>query len=123
MRAGTPAGVRWTWTAYHGEKVFFELTNEQTVRLGLGADWRQSIDEPNWTVDVHGEPDMHCTVALPGLARASPLRSVSSMLPVPLNFVPALWVAAEPGIKTVLDLPAHSGRFDGSRKIFRYEVG
>lgn len=116
VRAGTPAGVRWTWTAYHGEKAFFELTNEQTVRLGLGTDWRKSIDEPNWTVDVHGEPDMHCTVALPGIreGESAPVSVLNAARAV--NFVPAV-VAAEPGIKTVLDLPAPPGRFDASEDL------
>ena len=40
---GTPAGVRWTYTAYTGDVPFFELVNEQTVRLGLGEGWRAAV--------------------------------------------------------------------------------
>ena len=40
--ARDPAGVRWTYTAYTGDAPFFELINEQTVRLGLGEGWRAS---------------------------------------------------------------------------------
>ncbi len=90
---GTPAGVRWTYTAYTGDDVpFFELINEQTVRLGLGEGWRASTDEPNWRLEVTGEPNIHCTVALPdegeGVAPVSALNAARAV-----NFVPRLVAA------------------------------
>jgi 4-hydroxy-tetrahydrodipicolinate reductase len=109
VRAGTPAGVRWKWTAFHSEGVFFEVVNEQTVCLGLGDGWRVSADEPNWTVEVTGDPDIHCTVALPGTRDGEPAAVSILNAARAVNFVP-LVVAAEPGIKTVLDLPAPTGR-------------
>ena len=36
IKAGTPAGVKWTFTAYSEGQPFFELVNEQTAQLGLG---------------------------------------------------------------------------------------
>ncbi|GAB1813061.1 dihydrodipicolinate reductase [Mycobacterium sp. MUNTM1] len=109
VQAGTPAGVRWKWTAFHGDQAFFEVTNEQTVRLGLAYGWRQRLDEPNWTVDLRGEPDAQCTFSLPGLRDGviAPVSVLNAARAV--NFLP-LVVAAKPGIKTVLDLPAPSGR-------------
>jgi 2,4-diaminopentanoate dehydrogenase len=101
---GTPAGVRWTYTAYTGDLPFFELVNEQTVRLGLGAGWRASADEPNWRVEVTGEPNIRATVALSdeaeGASSATALNAARAV-----NFVPRL-VAAPPGCVSVLDVAA-----------------
>ena len=106
VAAGTPAGVRWTFTAFTTDDVpFFELVNEQTVRLGLGEGWRASGDEPNWRVEVVGTPTLTCVVDLPhdhsdGLDPVSALNAARGV-----NFLPRL-IAAEPGLCTVLDLPA-----------------
>jgi 2,4-diaminopentanoate dehydrogenase len=104
---GTPAGVRWTYTAYTGDVPFFELVNEQTVRLGLGEGWRASVDEPNWRLEVTGEPNIRATVALPdegeGVAPVSALNAARAV-----NFVPRL-VAAPAGCLSVLDVAAPTG--------------
>ena len=101
---GTPAGVRWTYTAYTGDAPFFELINEQTVRLGLGEGWRASVGEPNWRLEVTGEPNIHATVSLPdegeGVAPVSALNAARAV-----NFVPRL-VAAPAGCLSVLDVAA-----------------
>ena len=114
---GTPAGVRWTYTAYTGDDVpFFELINEQTVRLGLGEGWRASTDEPNWRLEVTGEPNIHCTVALPdegeGVAPVSALNAARAV-----NFVPRLVAAPARGL-SALDVAAPTATtrpFDISR--------
>jgi 2,4-diaminopentanoate dehydrogenase len=101
---GTPAGVRWTYTAYTGDVPFFEIVNEQTVRLGLGEGWRVSAGEPNWRLEVTGEPDIRATVTLPdegeGVAPVSALNAARAV-----NFVPRL-VAAPAGCLSVLDMAA-----------------
>jgi 2,4-diaminopentanoate dehydrogenase len=103
---GTAAGVRWTYTAYSGDLPFFELVNEQTVRLGLGEGWRSSASEPNWRVELTGVPNIRCVVDLPddgdGVAPVSALNAARAV-----NFVPRL-VAAPPGCLTLLDMPAPS---------------
>jgi hypothetical protein len=104
---GTPAGVRWTYTAYTGDVPFFELINEQTVRLGLGQGWRASADEPNWRLEVTGEPNIRCTVALPDEGEgAAPVSALNAARAV--NFVPCL-VAAPAGCLSVLDVAAPTG--------------
>jgi 2,4-diaminopentanoate dehydrogenase len=104
---GTPAGVRWTYTAYTGDVPFFELVNEQTVRLGLGEGWRACAGDPNWRLEVTGEPNISCTVALPdegeGVAPVSALNAARAV-----NFVPRL-VAAPAGCLSVLDVAAPTG--------------
>jgi 4-hydroxy-tetrahydrodipicolinate reductase len=107
VATGTPAGVRWTYTAYTGDVPFFELVNEQTVRLGLGEGWRSSADEPNWRLEVTGEPNIRATVALPDEgADVAPVSALNAARAV--NFVPCL-VAAPAGCLSVLDVAAPSG--------------
>jgi 4-hydroxy-tetrahydrodipicolinate reductase len=102
--AGTTAGVRWTWTAFSGDIPFFELVNEQTVRLGLGPGWRESLDEPNWQLSITGTPSLTATIDLPhgeeGTDAVSALNAARAV-----NFIPRL-LEAPPGLRTVLDLPA-----------------
>jgi hypothetical protein len=75
--------------AYTGDVPFFELINEQTVRLGLGEGWRASAGEPDWRLEVTGEPNIHAAVALPdegeGVAAVSALNAARAV-----NFVPRL---------------------------------
>jgi len=111
VKAGTTAGVRWTFTAFSGDEPFFELVNEQTVRLGLGPGWRESVDEPNWRVEIVGTPVITATMNLPSAHDGDgdgpdPVSALNAARAV--NFVPRL-VAAEPGCRTVLDLPAPRG--------------
>jgi len=106
VAAGTPAGVRWTFTAFTtGDVPFFELVNEQTVRLGLGEGWRVSADEPNWRVEVVGVPNLSCVLDLPH-GDGDDIDPVSALNAARgVNFLPRL-ITAEPGLRTVLDLPA-----------------
>lgn len=104
VRKGTPAGVRWTFTAFTGDIPFYQLVNEQTVRLGLAEGWRQSVDDPNWTVRVVGTPTVTATVALPhGEGEGDPVSALNAARAV--NYIPRL-LAAPAGWHTVLDLPA-----------------
>ncbi|MCW2829442.1 MAG: dapB [Aeromicrobium sp.] len=105
VRAGTPAGVRWTYTAYTGDGVaFYELVNEQTVHLGLGDGWRETADEPHWRVEIDGTPSITCVLDLPhGTDGADNVSALNAARAV--NFIPRL-VAAAAGCSTVLDVPA-----------------
>lgn len=102
--AGTPAGVRTTFTAYSGGAPFMVIVNEQVARLRLGPDWRQDEDTPNWRVEIDGSPNLVCEIKAgtgsDGVDHAAALNAARS-----INFAP-LVVAAAPGCKTVLDLPA-----------------
>lgn len=102
--AGTPAGVRWTFTAYSEGRPFLQIVNEQTARLGLGPDWRQSADAPNWRVEVDGSPNLCCEFAAStgndGVDHSAALNAARAV-----NFVPRV-VEAAPGCRSILDLPA-----------------
>jgi hypothetical protein len=65
VAAGTVAGVRWTFTTTTADGApFLDVVNEQTVALGLATDWRQLREEPNWTVEVDGQPSIVCRLGL-----------------------------------------------------------
>jgi 4-hydroxy-tetrahydrodipicolinate reductase len=102
--AGTPAGVRSTFTAISGGRPFLQIVNEQTAALGLGPDWRQSAEAPNWRVEVDGSPNLVCEFAAhtggDGVDHAAALNAARAV-----NFVPRV-VEAAPGCRSVLDLPA-----------------
>jgi 4-hydroxy-tetrahydrodipicolinate reductase len=106
VKKGSIAGARWTFTAYtsgDGEVPFYEVVNEQTVGLGLAPGWRVSEDEPNWTVEIEGIPSVSCVFDLAFDRDLEPVSALNAARAV--NFIPVL-VAAEPGTKTVLDVPA-----------------
>lgn len=104
VKAGTSAGVRWTYTAYAGKTPFFEVVNEQTVQLGLGPGWRVRADEPNWRVQIDGVPNITCVMDLPHTPDGpDPVTALNAARAV--NFIPRL-IEAAPGCATVLDLPA-----------------
>ncbi|WP_286958775.1 MULTISPECIES: hypothetical protein [Arsenicicoccus] len=111
--AGTVAGVRWTFTSTTDAGVpFLHVVNEQTVVLGLGAVWRQSHEEPSWTVEIHGDPAIRCQLAIhPGSSGADPAAGLNAARAV--NFIPRLSAAA-PGFASVLDVPAPRGFLAGS---------
>jgi 2,4-diaminopentanoate dehydrogenase len=105
IKAGTPAGVQWTFTAYSDGQPFFELVNQQTAQLGLGEGWRSEEAEPNWRVEIEGTPRIVCTVDLPAsdeddLDHVAALNAARAV-----NCLPRI-VAGPPGCRTVLDVPA-----------------
>lgn len=108
--AGTPAGVRWTFTAYSDGRPFLEIVNEQVARLALGPNWRQRADEPNWRVEIDGSPRICCELsAQPGVDGTDHAAALNAARAV--NFVPGV-VAAAPGCRSILDLPApHATHF------------
>ena len=110
IAAGTPAGVRWTFTAYSDGRPLLEIVNEQVARLALGPGWRQRADEPNWRVEIDGSPRICCELsAQPGEDGTDHAAALNAARAV--NFVPGV-VAAAPGCRSILDLPApHATHF------------
>lgn len=107
IEKGTTAGVRWTWDAYSGDRVFLTVINEQSGLLGLGEGWRQDDSAAAWTVTVDGEPPIVATMTWPA---GTPAAAANARLNAAraINFIPAL-VAALPGPRSVLDLPMITG--------------
>jgi hypothetical protein len=105
---GTPAGVRWTFTAFSGGEAFYELTNEQTARLDLGDGWRSDESAANWRVRIEGTPSIVVEFGFPHGETEEPDHVASLNAARATNFLPRI-AAAEPGWRTVLDVPAPVG--------------
>ncbi|MBB2497407.1 dihydrodipicolinate reductase [Aquipseudomonas ullengensis] len=110
---GTAAGVRWTFTAFTGGQPFYELINEQTVRLDIGAGWRDVEDAPNWRVVIEGSPTIQCELGLVA-DPAAPDHVAALNAARALNFLARI-AAAAPGWRSVLDLPAPVGTLAARR--------
>lgn len=117
---GTVAGIRWTLAAGADGQEFYRLINEQTAMLGLGEDWRQTLDAPPWRVEIDGEPPLIGTFgwgagAEPGHANTL-LNAARAM-----NLLPQV-IRARTGLLTVLDFPAAvaaDGLADGLKEMHR----
>ena len=104
VRAGTVAGIEWTFAASAGDRAFYTVSNEQTAALGLGPGWRENFDDPPWRVEIAGEPSIVATIGWP---EGAPAGKSTQLLNVSraMNTIPRL-VAAGPGCVSVLDFPA-----------------
>jgi hypothetical protein len=114
VEQGTVAGVRWTFTAFSDGMPYYRLVNEQTCVLALGSDWRQSESEPNWRVRIEGSPTIDVVFGVGGspggpdhVADLNAARALSMF---------ARLMAAGPGWRTVLDLPAAVGAWSGGHQ-------
>jgi 4-hydroxy-tetrahydrodipicolinate reductase len=104
IEKGTVAGLRWTLAGYAAGREFYRLVNEQTAMLGLGDDWRQTLEAPAWHVEIDGDPPIVANFgwgagAEPGLANTH-LNAARA-----LNMLPRV-ITARAGLLTVLDFPA-----------------
>jgi hypothetical protein len=107
LEKDTAAGVRWHFSAWSGDRVFYTLTKEQTALVDLGAGWRKTLDAPQWRFEIDGTPSLVCEVnssAAGGFGAATAQLNAARGL----NLVPRI-VAAAPGCKSVLDFPAATG--------------
>ncbi|MET0145731.1 MAG: hypothetical protein ABW328_13240 [Ilumatobacteraceae bacterium] len=103
IERGTVGGVRWTWDAYSGERVFLTVINEQTGVYELGDGWRQDETAAAWTLTVDADPPVIATMTWPdGLPAATCNAKLNAARAI--NFLPAL-VSAPPGCRSLLDLP------------------
>jgi 4-hydroxy-tetrahydrodipicolinate reductase len=103
IKKGTAAGIRWTLVARAGGRDFFRLVNEQSTRLDHGPDWRKSLDEPAWRVEIDGDPPMVCTLGWQG--SADPGAATHSLNAArAINIMPRL-IEARPGAVSILDFP------------------
>lgn len=104
VKAGTVAGIEWTFVARAGDRPFYTVSNEQTAALGLGPGWRETFEDPPWRVAIDGEPSLVATMGWPEGAppgKSTQLLNVSRAM----NTIPRL-VAARSGCVSVLDFPA-----------------
>lgn len=103
IREGTAAGVRFTFSGFVGEHPWYTLVCEFTCAYGLGPDWRQTVDDPQFTAVIEGTPSIRGTVTT--LAGGHDVAGVLDMNAArAVNLVP-LVIAAETGCRNILELP------------------
>ncbi|MFD0682983.1 NAD(P)H-dependent amine dehydrogenase family protein [Actinomadura fibrosa] len=99
---GTVAAARWTFSGLAGGRpvITFEVIHK--------ADARQTPEwgRPGYAVRVHGRPSLTLTTDEEWVSDA-----ISAAAAHALNSIPVV-CAAEPGIRTYLDLPLITGRMD-----------
>jgi hypothetical protein len=96
---GNLAASRFEYTGFVDGQPWHTVEMEFTAVLGLGPQWRSSPEEPEFTVEVDGDPPQRVTWGCGGilnLIRLNAARMVNLIRPV---------VAAEPGCRTILQLP------------------
>jgi len=101
---GMAAGIRWTLVARADGREFFRLVNEQSTRLDHGTDWRQTMEEPAWRVEIDGDPSIVCTFGWPeGTQPGKACHDLNAARA--MNIIPRL-IEAKPGALSILDFPA-----------------
>jgi 4-hydroxy-tetrahydrodipicolinate reductase len=105
VRAGTAAGVRWEFTGHAAERAFYRMTVEMTVALGLAPGWRANVEDPNWRIELDGNPGLVAELAIagpigPGIIELNAARAVNSVSRV---------VEAPVGCRSILEFPAAVG--------------
>ena len=103
IEKGTVAGVRWTWTAYSGDRPFLTILNEQTALFGLGPGWRTDDSDPAWTVELDASPPLVATIAWPEGESAAACNAQLNAARA-INMVEML-IDAPPGCTSILSLP------------------
>jgi 4-hydroxy-tetrahydrodipicolinate reductase len=76
-----------------------------TVALGLAPGWRNSVEQPNWRIELDGTPNLIAEITVPvpvgpGIIDLNAARAVNSVSRV---------VEAAVGCRSVLDFPAATG--------------
>jgi 2,4-diaminopentanoate dehydrogenase len=110
---GTVAGSRFEYTGFVDGEPWHVLEMEFTAELGLGPQWKQNLDLPEFDVRVDGDPPLQVTWGCGGivnLIRLNAARMVNLVEPV---------IAAAPGCRTILELPAGGAGVLTTRAIVR----
>jgi hypothetical protein len=101
---GTVAGQRWRWSGIVDGAPLVELE----------VNWILSDELPGWPkkhgwrVDIDGDPDVHCTLETGGGLNGDDECCIATAMQA-VNAIPVV-CEAQPGVRTVLDLPVVHGR-------------
>jgi len=108
LAAGTVAGQRWHWRGQRAGQTLVEIETLWTVGGEYPPHWPTPLD--GWTLTIEGEPSMRTHfLSLASYERPLPIEehvraaSIATAMQA-VNAIPAL-CAAEPGIRTMADLP------------------
>jgi 4-hydroxy-tetrahydrodipicolinate reductase len=100
---GSVAGMRFELSGYVDGKAWYVSEVEHVVDLELGAGWRSSERDPEFVVRIDGTPSLACELRTTG--GEGRIREVLQLNAARMiNSIPAV-CGAEPGIRTLLDLP------------------
>jgi hypothetical protein len=108
VKKGHVAGVRYVYTGWVEGEPWYVAECDLPVALGLGQDWRQRDDEPNFEVRIEGEPNITATMSVddPGDSRLVNRLNAARAI----NMIPYV-VAAPVGCHSVLDVPMIRANF------------
>ena len=111
VRKGTIAGQRWEWAGRLGSRKAIIHETVWRMHESVAPDWPQG----NHSISISGEPNMHIDLS-PGWIDGGLVSTAMHAV----NAIPYV-CAANPGIRTLLDLPSIAGRgaFDSQRAAAR----
>jgi len=105
---GHVAGVRWTYGAFSGDRCVYSCEVELPTVCGLGKGWRQSMDEPEYTVTLEGKPGIKMTFA--SLKGADDIQAVIDINAArAINMIPLI-IEAQAGCQSMLSMPFISAK-------------
>jgi len=109
---GTVAARRYEFTGFVDGEPWHSVEGEFTAELGLGPQWKSRADEPEFVVRVEGDPPLEVIWGCGGIISLIRLNAARMV-----NLAPAV-IAAEPGRRTLLDLPCCATGVLGARAFF-----
>jgi len=115
---GTIGGIKTRFAGIVGGKSVIEILLTWVAAYDLGEGWprpEEASNDTQWSVTIEGEPSLRCVFeqaetferSASGQGHTTPAMICTAMHAI--NAIPAV-CAAEPGIRTFLDLPMITGR-------------
>ncbi len=105
VRKGTVAAFRYEISSFIDGEPWAVIEVEHAARLGLGPQWRQSVEEPEFAIRISGRPTIEMTF---GIVQDDPnptaTKGTESNAARMVNLIPAV-VEANPGTVLFAELP------------------
>jgi 2,4-diaminopentanoate dehydrogenase len=102
VEKGTVGAMRITITGKHKGKPVMRFRTNWYISTEIEADW--NLREGGWRIVVEGDTPLHIEITYPVAAEDYAAFTPGLTAHRPVNAIPMV-VAAEPGIRTTLDLP------------------
>ncbi|GIW42620.1 MAG: hypothetical protein KatS3mg076_3197 [Candidatus Binatia bacterium] len=110
IEKGTVAGIHFEVSGIVGGKPVIVVEHVTRLRDDIAPDWPRGVGPGTYRVTIEGMPSMRCTLEI---GFRSPDHNIDGCVGTAMrlvNAIPAV-CAAEPGLKSWLDLPLVAGRF------------